>query len=62
MMLNKNMTSENSYLSIDEVKKETLAAKRLYLSQKWPIIDVTRRSIEETAAATIIQKYNYHDS
>ena len=60
MMLNKTITSENSYLSIEEIRKETLEAKKIYIERKWPVIDVTRRSIEETAA-TIIQKYHNHE-
>ena len=28
-------------------------AKRLFLKNKWPVIDVTRKSIEETAAAVL---------
>ncbi len=35
---------------------EITEAKKLYAKQRWPVIDVTRRSVEETAA-TIIQ---YH--
>ena len=47
----------------DYVDKERIAAeiaftRRLCAKQRWPVIDVTRRSIEETAAA--ILKY-YHD-
>ena len=34
------------------------AARRLFAQQGWPVIDVTRRSIEETAAAilTLLQE------
>lgn len=59
MMLNKNFSSENDYLSIEEIKKETLEARKIYLREKWPILDVTRKSIEETSA-TIIQKYHLY--
>jgi regulator of PEP synthase PpsR (kinase-PPPase family) len=38
----------------DSVKAEILAARRLCTSRGWPVIDVTRRSIEETAA-TVLQ-------
>lgn len=56
-MFNQNITEENKYVSSEEVKKELLEARKLYNRENWPIIDVTRRSIEETSA-TIIQKYN----
>ena len=59
-LFNQNITEENKYVSMDEVKKEILEAKKMYLNKNWPIIDVTRRSVEETAA-TIIQKYNQYE-
>ena len=42
-----------SYSDLDEIKREVLAAKRLYAKHRWPTIDVTRRSVEETAAAIL---------
>ncbi|MFO1060216.1 MAG: pyruvate, water dikinase regulatory protein [Dongiaceae bacterium] len=45
---------ETDYVDIDTVRDEVAAARRLCGEQGWPIIDVTRRSIEETAA-TIVQ-------
>ena len=39
------------------VDQEILGARRLYQKNKWPVIDVTRRSVEETAA-TIIQMFH----
>jgi [pyruvate, water dikinase]-phosphate phosphotransferase / [pyruvate, water dikinase] kinase len=44
---------ESSYVDIEAVRKETVEARRLYERQGWPVIDVTRRSVEETAAAII---------
>ncbi|MBY0336196.1 MAG: kinase/pyrophosphorylase [Acetobacteraceae bacterium] len=46
---------ETDYVDPEAVKQEILAAKRLCASRGWPVIDVTRRSIEETAA-TILQQ------
>jgi len=43
----------SSYIDVDSVREETVAARRLYERQGWPVIDVTRRSVEETAAAVI---------
>jgi regulator of PEP synthase PpsR (kinase-PPPase family) len=48
-----NETRESSYVDSDAVRAETVAARRLFERQGWPVIDVTRRSVEETAAAVI---------
>lgn len=42
-----------SYSDLDAVRAEVLAAKRLYAKNRWPVIDVTRKSVEETAAAIL---------
>ncbi len=47
---------ETTYTDIDKVREEMTNARRLFEEQGWPVIDVTRRSIEETAAA-ILQLY-----
>jgi regulator of PEP synthase PpsR (kinase-PPPase family) len=46
-------TSETEYVDPDRVKEELLAARRLCAARGWPVIDVTRRSIEETAASVL---------
>jgi hypothetical protein len=38
------------YLDIEKVEQEVKDARKLYTQMGWPVIDVTRRSIEETAA------------
>ncbi|MBI1364569.1 MAG: pyruvate, phosphate dikinase/phosphoenolpyruvate synthase regulator [Alphaproteobacteria bacterium] len=45
------------YSDLDAIRAEVLAAKRLYAKQRWPVIDVTRKSVEETAAA-ILTKFS----
>jgi len=47
-------SDETTYADPDQVAEEVKYAKRLFASQKWEVIDISRRSIEETAA-TIIQ-------
>lgn len=42
-----------SYVDQEAVRSEVLYAQRLYEKHGWPVIDVTRRSIEETAAAVL---------
>jgi len=44
---------DTDYTDLDRIKQEVAAAQRLFKQQGWPIIDVTRRSIEETAAAIL---------
>ncbi|MBW3560623.1 MAG: kinase/pyrophosphorylase [Proteobacteria bacterium] len=41
------------YVETDAVREETVRARRLFERQGWPVIDVTRRSVEETAAAVL---------
>ena len=57
LMLNED--NETAYVELEKVEREVRVAKRFFLSKNWPIIEVTRRSIEETAAA-VIQLYNRH--
>ncbi len=40
----------NLYLDEEEIKDEVRKARRLFTKKGWPVIDVTKRSIEETAA------------
>ncbi|MFL2844754.1 MAG: pyruvate, water dikinase regulatory protein [Candidatus Puniceispirillaceae bacterium] len=44
------------YVDIDQITEEVRQARRLFSEQNWPVIDVARRSVEETAAA-VIQLY-----
>ena len=46
-----NDTEETSYTDIDTVRGEVTAARQLFTRHGWPTLDVSRRSIEETAAA-----------
>ena len=43
----------DEYSDIDLIRAEVLRARRLYAKHKWPVIDVTRKSVEETAAAIL---------
>jgi len=52
---------ETTYVDEDAIKKEVQQARRLFSGQGWPVIDVTRRSIEETAGAIIKLKYKFDD-
>ena len=41
------------YTSIDFIKDEVSRSKKLFNRYKWPIIDVSRKSVEETAASIL---------
>ena len=42
-----------SYTNIEKIKSELEMAKNIFKKYNWPIIDVTRKSVEETAASVI---------
>jgi [pyruvate, water dikinase]-phosphate phosphotransferase / [pyruvate, water dikinase] kinase len=46
-------TRNTDYVDPDTVRAEIAATRQLYEQQDWPSIDVSRRSIEETAAAVM---------
>ena len=48
-----NQTGETDYVELEAVRQELIEARRLFTKRGWPVIDVTRRSIEETAAAIL---------
>ena len=45
-----NPVEETDYVDHEQANNEVLAARRLFSKHDWPVIDVTRRSIEEIAA------------
>ena len=46
-------TENNSYTDLEKIRKEVEEAKNTFKKYKWPVIDVTRKSVEETAASII---------
>ncbi len=46
-------TENIQYTDLESIKKEVLEAKKTFQKYKWPLIDVTRKSVEETAASII---------
>ena len=52
--MNSLKESENkSYTDIENIRKEVDEAKNTFRKYNWPVIDVTRKSVEETAASVI---------
>ena len=43
--------TDNDYIDIHKVEEEITTAKRIFANKGWPVIDITRRSVEETASA-----------
>ncbi|WP_144097079.1 pyruvate, water dikinase regulatory protein [Croceicoccus sediminis] len=56
-LLSLNQAPETAYVDRENVEDEVRFARRMAADNNWPVIDVTRRSIEETAAA-VINLYN----
>jgi len=52
-LLSLNEKTETAYVDEERVEQEVAFARRIFADNGWPVIDVTRRSIEETAAAVI---------
>ena len=51
-----NSLKENdntNYTNLDDIRAEVTKAKKTFQKYKWPVIDVTRKSVEETAASII---------
>ena len=46
-------TENKKYVNLDNIKNEIIEAKKTFKKYKWPSIDVTRKSVEETAASII---------
>ena len=48
-----NDNKNRDYIDLEKIKKEVEEAKNIFKKYKWPTIDVTRKSVEETAASVI---------
>lgn len=52
-LLSLHQDPETDYVDLESVRTETAFARQLFARNGWPVIDVTRRSVEETAAAIL---------
>jgi len=52
-LLSLNASDDTPYVDRQAVSSEVAFSRKLFVQNNWPVIDVTRRSIEETAAAII---------
>ena len=46
-------TETIDYINLDKISIEVESAKKTFKKYNWPTIDVTRKSVEETAASVI---------
>lgn len=50
---------DTNYVDMDNLQREIAESRKLFHKHKWPVIDVSKRSVEETAA-TILQHFKKH--
>ena len=48
-----NEVRGKNYTDLKKINEEVKISKRTFQKYKWPVIDVTRKSVEETAASII---------
>lgn len=53
--------AENTYLDFEKIEEEVRKARRLFSKRNWPIIDVTKRSVEETSAEIMALLQNFQE-
>lgn len=58
-LLSLNANDDTAYVDKSSVAEEIAQSRRIFERNNWPVIDVSRRSIEETAAA-ILDLYKQH--
>ena len=46
-------TENKNYTDIENITKEIVDAKKTFQKYRWPVIDITRKSVEEAAASII---------
>ena len=56
-LISLGQNNDTDYVDLESVKKEIAESRKLFSKLKCPVIDVTKRSVEETAAK-IMQLYN----
>lgn len=49
-----NQEADTNYVDMEYMQRELAESRKLFMKHQWPVIDVTKRSVEETAA-TILQ-------
>ena len=52
---------DNEYLDEEKIEEEVRKARRMFSKNDWPVIDVTKKSVEETAAEIMTHLQNYQE-
>ena len=52
---------KNEYLDEEKIEEEVRKARRMFSKNKWPVIDVTKKSVEETAAEIMTHLQNHQE-
>lgn len=53
---------DNEYLDEEKIEEEVRKARRMFSKNSWPVIDVTKKSVEETAAEIMTHLQNHQDN
>lgn len=53
---------DNEYLDEEKIEDEVRKARRMFSKNEWPVIDVTKKSVEETAAEIMTHLQNYQEN
>ena len=61
-MLQLNEDKETDYIDIERVRSEVLDARKLFTKMGWPVIDVSRKSIEESASEIMEHFGLFHET
>ena len=61
-LLSLHQDPETDYVDMEAVRAETAYARQMFARNAWPVIDVTRRSVEETAAAILNLYSEFRDA
>ena len=61
-MLQLNENKETDYIDIERVRSEVLDARKLFTKMGWPVIDVSRKSIEESASEIMEHFGLFHET
>lgn len=59
-MLKLNEDKKTDYIDIERVRSEVLDARKLFAKMRWPVIDVSRKSIEESVSE-IMENFSAHN-
>ena len=52
-MISLKEKESTNYTNFEKISKEVDEAKKIFKKYNWPIVDITRKSVEETAASVI---------